>query len=131
MPRLILPTMSMWQFWATETLQKRLSNASGMLQQRSTSGLHLLLDVLIYCGSFHGEWKALWGTTSACASVRAWQQPCATANPGPVPPYRLLISYLEVHSVLKLSCIERPTRSPVWFTAFVFHGRFPAGALPG
>jgi hypothetical protein len=30
--------------------------------------------------------KALWSTTSACASVPAWQQPCATANPGFTPP---------------------------------------------
>ena len=46
----------MWQFWASETLQKRLSNASVTLQKRSTRGLHLLLDVFIHCGTFHGQW---------------------------------------------------------------------------
>ncbi len=45
----------MWQFWASETLQKRLSNASVTLQKRSTSGLHVLLDVFIHCGRFHGQ----------------------------------------------------------------------------
>jgi hypothetical protein len=44
------------QFWASETLQKRLSNASVTVQKRSTSRLHLLLDVLIYHGRFHGQW---------------------------------------------------------------------------
>jgi hypothetical protein len=37
----------MWQFWASETLQKRLSNASVTLQKRCTSFLHALLDVFI------------------------------------------------------------------------------------
>jgi hypothetical protein len=41
--------------WASETLQRRLSNASVTLQKRSTSGLHLLLDVFIHCGGFHGS----------------------------------------------------------------------------
>jgi hypothetical protein len=51
----ILPTRSMWQFWASETLQKLLSNASVTLQTRPTSGLHVLLDVFIHCGRFHGQ----------------------------------------------------------------------------
>jgi hypothetical protein len=68
----MLPTRSMWQFWASETLQKRLSNASVALQKRLTSILHVHLDVFIHCERFHGHgarrWP-LWSTTSACASV--------------------------------------------------------------
>jgi hypothetical protein len=37
----------MWQFWASEMLQKRLSNASVTVQNRSTDALHILLDVFV------------------------------------------------------------------------------------
>jgi hypothetical protein len=42
----------MWQFWVSETLQKRLSNASVTLQKRSTSILDVVLDVFIHVGGF-------------------------------------------------------------------------------
>jgi hypothetical protein len=45
----------MWQLWVSETLQKRLSNASVTLQKRPTNGLHVLLDVFIHFGRFHGQ----------------------------------------------------------------------------
>ena len=70
---------------ASETLQKRLSNASVTLQKRSTRGLHLLLDVLIHYGRFHGQWERRCGALLARVRVclaRGQQQPCATANPG-------------------------------------------------
>ena len=51
----ILPTRPMWQFWASETLQKWSSNASVTLQKRLTSGLHLLLGRFIHHGRFHGQ----------------------------------------------------------------------------
>ena len=75
-PSSILPTRSMWQFWASETgsetLQNRLSNAYVTLEQRSTSGLQRLLDVFIHRGRFYGQWArcCLWRTTSACDSSR-------------------------------------------------------------
>jgi hypothetical protein len=45
----------MWQFWDSEMLQERLSNASATLQKRSTSDLHRLLIVFIQHGEFHAE----------------------------------------------------------------------------
>jgi hypothetical protein len=60
----------MWQFWASETLQKCLSNASVTLQERSTSGLHLLLYVFIHCGGFHGQWARRCGVLHVLARVR-------------------------------------------------------------
>jgi hypothetical protein len=68
-PGPILPTRPMWQFWVSETLQKRLSNASVTLQKRSTSGLYLLLDVFIHCGSFHGKWARHCGALLARVRV--------------------------------------------------------------
>jgi hypothetical protein len=62
----------MWPVWTSETLQKRLSDASVALQKRLTSGLHVLLGVFIHRGRFYDGWpvdKALWSTTSVCASV--------------------------------------------------------------
>jgi hypothetical protein len=49
---------------ASETLQKRLSNASG---------LHILLDVLIHCGSFYGQWAR------RCGALLARVQVCPAA----------------------------------------------------
>jgi hypothetical protein len=69
LPRPIVPTRSIWQFWASETLQKRSSNASVMLQKCSTSGLHVLLDVFIHCGRFHGHWARRFGAPLACVWV--------------------------------------------------------------
>ena len=86
LPRPILPTRSMWQFWASETLQKRLSNASMALQKRSTSGLHVLLDVCIHCGRFHGQGARRCGALLARVRVRL-AGACATANPGFTPLY--------------------------------------------
>ena len=80
LPGPILPTRSMWQFWASETLQKRLSNASVTLQKRPTSGLHVLLDVFIHCGRFHGQWARRCGALLARVRVRL-AAACATANP--------------------------------------------------
>jgi hypothetical protein len=57
LPRPILPTRSMWQLWASETLHERMSNASVTLQKRSTRGLHLLLDVIIHFGRFHQGYR--------------------------------------------------------------------------
>jgi hypothetical protein len=74
----------MWQSWASETLQKRLSNASVTLQKRSISGLHLLLDVLIHCGSFHGQCARRCGALLVRVRVRL-AAACATANPGFTP----------------------------------------------
>jgi hypothetical protein len=71
----------MWQFWASETLQKRLSNASVTLQRRSTSGLHVLLDMFIYCGRFYGQGARRCGTLLARVRERL-AAACATANPG-------------------------------------------------
>jgi hypothetical protein len=51
----ILPTRSMWEFWASETLPGRLSDASVTLQKISTSGPHLLFDAFIHHGRFHGQ----------------------------------------------------------------------------
>ncbi len=84
LPGPILPTRSMWQFWASETLQKRLSNASVTLQKRSTSGLHVLLDVFIHCGRFHGQWARRCGALLARVRVRL-AAACATATPGFTP----------------------------------------------
>jgi hypothetical protein len=86
LPGPILPTRSMWQFWASETLQKRLSNASVTLQKRSTSGLHILLDVFVHCGGFHGQWARRCGALLARVRVRL-AATCATANPGFTPLY--------------------------------------------
>jgi hypothetical protein len=77
----ILRTRSMWQFWALETLQKRLSNASVTLQKRSISGLHVLLDVFIHCGRFHGQGARRCGALLARVRVRL-AAACATTNPG-------------------------------------------------
>ena len=74
----------MWQFWASETLQKRLSNASVTLQKRPTSGLHVLLDVFIHCGRFHGHWARRCGALLARVRVRL-AAARATANPGFTP----------------------------------------------
>jgi hypothetical protein len=84
----------MWQFWASETLQKRLSNASITLQKRSTSGLHVLLDVFIHCGRFHGQWARRCGALLSLARVRVrLAAACATANP--VPGFTPLSTRLE------------------------------------
>jgi hypothetical protein len=64
----------MWQLWASETLQKRLSNASVTLQKRSASGRHLLQDVLIYHGRFHGQW------TRCCGALLARVQMCFSTH---------------------------------------------------
>ena len=76
----------MWQFWASETLQKRLSNAPITLQKRSISGLHVLLDVFIHCGRFHGQGARRCGALLARVRVRL-AAACATANPGFTPLY--------------------------------------------
>ena len=52
---ILAPTRPMCQFWASETLQKHLRDASGTLRQRSTSHLHLLLGMFIRRGRFHGQ----------------------------------------------------------------------------
>ena len=65
----ILPMRSMWQFWASETLQKRSSNASVTLQKCSTSGLHILLDVFIHGGGFYGQWARRYGALLARVRV--------------------------------------------------------------
>ena len=65
----ILPSRSIWQFWASKTLQKRLRNALVTLQKRSTSGLHLLLpDVFIHRRRFHDQWARWCGALP----VRMW-----------------------------------------------------------
>jgi hypothetical protein len=64
-----LATTSMRQFWASKTLQKRLSNASVTHQTRSTSILHVLLDVFIHCGRFHGQWATRCGALLARVRV--------------------------------------------------------------
>jgi hypothetical protein len=46
----------MWQFWASEALQERLSNAALTLQKRLTSGPHILLDMFTHRDRFHGQW---------------------------------------------------------------------------
>ena len=69
LPGPILPTRPMWQFWASETLQKQLINASATLQKRSTSGLYLLLDVYMHYGSFHGRWARRCGALLARGSM--------------------------------------------------------------
>ena len=81
-----MPTRSMRQLWASETLQKRSSNASATLQKRSTSGLHILLGVFIHCGSFHRQWTRRCGALLARVRVRL-ATACATANPGFTPLY--------------------------------------------
>jgi hypothetical protein len=79
------PCRSMWQLRASETLQKRLSNASETLQERPTSGLHVLLGVFIHCGRFHGQWARCCGALRARVRVRV-AAARATANPGFTPP---------------------------------------------
>jgi hypothetical protein len=61
----------MWQFWASEMLQERLSNASVTLQKRSTSSLNLFLYdiVFIHCGRFHGQWARRCGALLARVRV--------------------------------------------------------------
>jgi hypothetical protein len=49
--------------------KKRSSNASVTLQKRSTSGLHLLLDVFIHYGGFHGQWARCCGALLARVRV--------------------------------------------------------------
>jgi hypothetical protein len=75
----------MWQFWASETLQKQLSNASVTLQKRPTSGLHILPDVFIHCGSFHGQWTRRYGALLVRVRVRR-QQRVRPLTPD-LPPY--------------------------------------------
>jgi hypothetical protein len=99
LPGPILPTTacrSMWQFWASETLQKRLSNASVTLQKRSTSGLHVLLDMFIHCGRFHGQWARRCGALLARVRVRL-AAACAAANS----PRGFTPLYSKKHPVLK------------------------------
>jgi hypothetical protein len=67
-------------------LQKRLSDASVTLQKRSISGLHVLLDVFIHCGGFHGQWTRRCGALLARVRMRL-AAACATANPGSTPLY--------------------------------------------
>ena len=69
LPWPILPARSMWQFWASETLQKRSSNASVTLQQRLTSGLHIFLGVFIHRERFHGERARCYGALLARVRV--------------------------------------------------------------
>jgi hypothetical protein len=70
----ILPTWSMWEFWASKTLQKRLSNASVTLQKRPISGLYLLLDVFIHHGRFYGQRARCCGALPASVCASAWQK---------------------------------------------------------
>jgi hypothetical protein len=65
---------------------KRLINALVTLQKRSTSGLHVLLDVFIHCGGFHGQWTKRCGALLARVRVRL-AVACANANPGFTPLY--------------------------------------------
>jgi hypothetical protein len=74
----------MWQFWASETLQERLSNASVTLQKRPTSGLQVLLDVSIHCWRFHGQGVRRCGALLSRVRVRLVAAR-ATANPGFTP----------------------------------------------
>ena len=76
----------MWQFWASERLQERLSNASVTLQERPTSGLQVLLDVSIHCGRFHGQLVRRCGALLARVRVRLVAAR-ATANRGFTPLY--------------------------------------------
>ena len=62
----ILATRSMW---ASETLHNRLGNATVTLRTRSTSGLHLFLDVVIHHGRFHGQWARCCGAPLARVQV--------------------------------------------------------------
>jgi hypothetical protein len=55
----------MWHFWASKTLQKRLSNASVTLLQRSISGLHIFLNVFVHRWGFHGQWVMCCGALLA------------------------------------------------------------------
>ena len=74
LPGPILPSRSIWQLWASETLQKGLSNASETRQKRSTSRLHLLLDVFIYCRSFMAS---KWARRCWALLARVWVCPAA------------------------------------------------------
>ena len=69
LPGPILATRPARQFWASETLQKRLSNASVTLQKHSTSGLHFLLGVFIHRGRFRGQRARCCGALLACVRV--------------------------------------------------------------
>jgi hypothetical protein len=60
----------MWQFLASETLLKRLSNASVTRQKRPISGLQVLINVSIHCGGFHGQWVRRCGALLARVRVR-------------------------------------------------------------
>jgi hypothetical protein len=102
-----LPTRSVWQFWASETLQKRLSNASVTLQKRLTSGLHALLDMFIHCGRFHGQWTRRCGALLARVRVRL-AAPCATANPGFTPPPILETPCLKPYSCTNYLVLNLP-----------------------
>jgi hypothetical protein len=75
------PTRPTWQFWASETLQKRLRNASVTLQKRSTSGLYILLGVFIHPGRFHGQRARCCGALVARVCECAWRRPCTTGRP--------------------------------------------------
>jgi hypothetical protein len=68
-----------------------LRNASVTVQKRPTSGLHVLLDVSIHCGRFHGQWARRCGALLACVRVRL-AAARATANPGFTPLIRNTLS---------------------------------------
>jgi hypothetical protein len=74
MPGPILPARPMRQFWASETLQEQLSDASVTLKKRvQISGLYLLLGVFIHHGRFHGQWA------KSCGALLARVRVCLAA----------------------------------------------------
>ena len=64
---------------------KRLINALVTLQKRSTSGLHVLLDVFIHCGRFHGQGVRRCG--ALLARVRVRLAACVRPLTPDLPPY--------------------------------------------
>jgi hypothetical protein len=70
LPRPILPTrpISTWQFWASETLQKRSSNALVTLQNAPPAA-YILSSCSPIMGSSMADGQSVVGTTGARASV--------------------------------------------------------------
>jgi hypothetical protein len=75
-----IPTRPMWQFWTSEMLQKRLSNASVTLQQHRPAAYIFSSMCISIVG---GRMASRQGVVEYFWHVRecAWQQLCATADP--------------------------------------------------
>ena len=104
--RPILPTGSVWRFCTSETLQKRSSNASVALQERSTSILHVLLDAFIHCWRFRGQWARRCGALLACVRIYLVAAACSRV--------RLLTP--DLPPILGTPCLKRrsvPPRCPL------------------